>query len=107
MRHANNGIRQTAPTIRTVTTKAARLTGRALVARRLRLWSKDPYCASCGRLVDYPTGFELDHVLPLHLGGLDQDNNCQILCVYTDPDGSKAGCHAEKTAAEMKALGRL
>jgi 5-methylcytosine-specific restriction endonuclease McrA len=107
MRRASNGIRSPAPTIRTATTKAARVTGRALVARRLRLWSKDPHCASCGRLVDYPHGFELDHILPLHLGGTDHDSNCQILCVYTDDLGRKAGCHADKTAAEAKAVGTL
>ena len=107
MRRATNGLRSPAPTIRTATTKSARVTGRALVARRLRLWSNDPHCASCGLLVDYPHGFEIDHILPLHLGGTDYDSNCQILCVYTDDTGRKAGCHADKTAAEATAVGKL
>lgn len=77
-----------------------RMTGRKLQDRRLRLWSKDPRCAHCGRLTDYPSGFELDHRISLFQGGEDTDENCQVLCVWYQPDGSKQGCHAAKTAAE-------
>jgi hypothetical protein len=78
-----------------------RITGRTLQNRRLRLWSRDPHCAHCGRLVDYPHGFELDHKVPLHQGGPDTDDNCQVLCVYMTTDMSKAGCHVEKTKDDV------
>lgn len=81
------------------TTTERRMTGRRLQARRLRIWSQDPTCADCGRLTHYPAGFELDHKVPLHQGGQDTDDNCQILCVHIE-DGVDAGCHAKKTARE-------
>jgi 5-methylcytosine-specific restriction protein A len=77
-----------------------RMAGRKLQTRRLKLWTKSPYCAGCGRLTDYPWGFELDHIDRLDQGGADTEANCQILCVHVDDQGSKAGCHAEKTKAE-------
>jgi 5-methylcytosine-specific restriction endonuclease McrA len=72
-----------------------RMAGRALQARRLRLWSACPYCVSCGKLTEFPQGFELDHKVPLHQGGPDTDGNCQILCAGLD------GCHAAKTSDDM------
>lgn len=73
--------------------------GRGLQERRRRLWLANPYCAECGRLVllTYPhhNGFEVDHIIPVSLGGADTDDNCQILC---SGDG---GCHARKTAKDM------
>lgn len=74
-----------------------RMTGRKLQGRRIRLWSANPRCAGCGRLTLFPHGFEVDHVVALEEGGQDVDGNCQILCVYPDELGRKAGCHAEKT----------
>lgn len=85
-----------------MTTREARTTGRALQSRRLRIWSKDPHCAACGRLTAYPQGFELDHKVPLFLGGEDTDANSQVLCVDYDRFGQKVGCHAEKTAEERE-----
>lgn len=77
-----------------------RITGYTNQLRRFRIWRRDPHCQMCGRLVDYPTGFELDHKVPLFQGGPDTDENCQVLCVWWDTDGKKRGCHAIKTAAE-------
>lgn len=77
-----------------------RMTGRRLQARRLRLWSRDPHCASCGRVTQFPDGFELDHKVPLFLGGQDADENCQIMCIWYDEAGNKRGCHVEKSNEE-------
>lgn len=75
--------------------KAPRLAGRALQARRLRVWTRDPNCAMCGRLTDYPSGFELDHKTPLSKGGQDVEDNCQVLCKGAE------GCHQRKTAEDL------
>ncbi len=88
----------------TANTAERRMTGSRLQARRYRLWLADPHCAMCGRLVDFPGGFELDHRVALDHGGADTDDNCQVLCVRFDiEDGRpvKAGCHAEKTRVDM------
>jgi 5-methylcytosine-specific restriction endonuclease McrA len=76
------------------TTQAIRMTGGKLQKRRLLLWSRSPCCAACGRLTDYPHGFEIDHIVPLHQGGRDDESNLQVLC--SGPDG----CHAAKTKRE-------
>lgn len=73
-----------------------RITGWKLQARRKRLWTANPCCAMCGRLTEYPHGFELDHRVALCNGGEDTDDNCQILCCGED------GCHRKKTRDDMK-----
>lgn len=98
-------LRSTLPTVPSrlpvaPTPSASRMRGRALQARRWRIWLRNPHCAMCGRLTGYPGGFELDHRVPLHAGGPDTDENCQVLCVYFDEAGQKAGCHARKTLAD-------
>jgi 5-methylcytosine-specific restriction protein A len=82
--------------VATLTTASYRMTGRALQARRLRIWVKSPYCAACGRLVAMHE-FELDHTVALTNGGADTDANCQVLC--NAPDG---GCHRAKTARDLR-----
>jgi len=72
-----------------------RIRGRALQARRLRVWADDPTCNRCGRITKYPDGFELDHVIPLCKKGDDTDDNCQVLCTGVN------GCHARKTAEDI------
>lgn len=67
-----------------------RTRGRALQALRLRTWSADPYCKMCGKLTEYPGGFELDHVVPLFKGG--DDTTVQILC---------PPCHGKKTEKDL------
>ena len=42
-----------------------------------------------------PAGYEVDHILPLHLNGSDDSLNLQALC---------NDCHAEKSL--MEAIGR-
>jgi hypothetical protein len=89
---------------RTPKSAERRITGRALQARRLRMWSHCPLCAACGRLTDIDPRatwrFELDHIVRLADDGEDTDANCQLLCVSRDEAGVKVGCHAEKTARE-------
>lgn len=80
-----------------------RITGRRLQARRLAVWRQDPTCAACGRVVNFPEGFELDHKVPLFMGGEDIEANCQVLCVnfeLIEGQRIKKGCHASKTNAE-------
>lgn len=86
------------PTVRVVAER--RITGRRLQSRRLEMWLTNPHCAECGRWVLFPQGFELDHKVPLGLGGEDIEANCQILCVDS-PDGSVIGCHRRKTEADL------
>lgn len=80
-----------------------RITGRRLQARRLAVWRQDPTCAACGRVVNFPDGFELDHKVPLFMGGEDVEANCQVLCVrfeMIEGQRIKKGCHASKTSTE-------
>ena len=70
--------------------------GHALQKLRLRKWTENPYCAICGKLTQYPGGFELDHIVALANGGADTAENCQILCCGVD------GCHNIKTARDLR-----
>ena len=76
-----------------------RMAGRPLQQRRWKKWNQNPCCAVCGRLTDWPYGFELDHITRLDKGGPDTEQNTQVLCVYYSIDGRKQGCHAGKTAS--------
>ena len=73
-----------------------RITGRRLQARRLRIWARNPHCATCGELTDLAQGtarpFELDHIVALVNGGQDTEDNLQVLCVE---------CHEGKTRRDM------
>ena len=78
-----------------------RIRGRKLQAARLRIWSNNPHCARCGKLVAFPGGFELDHITALHKdGSTNDDDNMQVLCIEVK-DGVKVGCHIDKTAEDM------
>ena len=74
--------------------------GHALQKRRLRKWTENPHCAICGKLTQYPGGFELDHIVPLFKGGQDVESNTQILCSWIDENGERQGCHVEKSNEE-------
>lgn len=83
-----------------------RVSGGANQSRRWRLWKKDPHCVDCGRLCDHPSGYELDHEIPLEQGGTEHESNLKIRCVWWDVDGTKRGCHEAKTQRERKEVGR-
>ena len=87
-----------------LTTATNRMTGRRLQKRRLDMWQANPTCTKCGRVVDHPRGYELDHLVPLWQGGEDVEGNCQILCIWYDDKGDKQGCHIDKTAVEAKSF---
>ena len=71
----------------TVATK--RITGRRCQQSRQEIAERDGYrCRMCGRLT---TRYEIDHVVPLHLGGRDDNDNKQLLCVP---------CHEIKSKGE-------
>lgn len=50
-------------------------------------------CSACAMVL--PAAFQVDHTVPLHLGGEDTTENCTAMC---------ANCHAAKT--QMEAIGR-
>ena len=77
-----------------------RVRGRRLQATRLRIWTKDPHCAICRKLVEFPKGFELDHKTSIRRGGSNDDENMQVLCIELTSDGVKTGCHIDKTAKD-------
>lgn len=83
--------------LKTATVAARRKTGRALQSDRMRLWlERGQCCESCGRFVEHPGGYQLDHIVPLALGGSDDDRNKQLLCWWLE-DGVAMGCHVDKT----------
>lgn len=106
-------LRTLKPTVRTLasthrvaqTPSEQRMAGSGNQRQRWKMWQANPYCARCGRLMDWPYGCEKDHVVRLDRGGPDTLDNMQLLCVWWDTDGSKRGCHADKTAEELS--GRL
>ena len=71
-----------------------RLYGRAAVDRRERWFARFPLCVQCqagGITLPVPMATQLDHIIPLELGGPDDETNLQGLC---------DAHHAIKTRAE-------
>lgn len=69
----------------------SRKRGRAGQEQRRRRLSQHPLCAECLKLGRVTPTDEIDHIVPLAMGGTDTDDNVQGLC---------AQHHAEKTALE-------
>lgn len=68
-----------------------RITGHALQRIRERILLRDEYtCRVCGRV---SRDLEVDHKVPLHLGGAESDSNRWALC---------ATCHQAKSDREEK-----
>ena len=71
-----------------------RIRGRALGRIRDRVLLRDCYtCRVCGRV---STALEVDHIVPLYLGGAESDENRQSLCPR---------CHDKKTEREEEDRG--
>ena len=71
-----------------------RIRGYELQKIRNRILLRDEYtCRRCGRV---SVDLEIDHIVPLHLGGAETDENRQSLCPV---------CHAEKNAEEAEGRG--
>lgn len=69
------------------------LTGSARAKARRAIWAEQQgKCAMCGALGN-PAVQELDHIVPIHLGGGDERSNLQMLC--------RAPCHRDKTNREQ------
>ena len=67
-----------------------RITGRTLQKIRERVGDRDGYrCRACGRVAPH---YEVDHIVPLHLGGAESDENRQLLC---------RACHSLKSKKEQ------
>lgn len=72
-----------------------RITGNALYALMKRFERENPrLCAECARQGTVGYGDELDHIIPLHLGGSNAPYNLQWLC---------HSHHLEKSKAETEA----
>ncbi len=67
--------------------------------RRLHLFLKaQGHCQACGWRLSPGTRWEVDHIIPVALGGSDHGDNLQVLC---------AACHGSKTAtADAPALSK-
>ena len=67
--------------------------------QRLHLFlTAQGHCQACGWRLSPGTRWEVDHIIPLALGGSDQPDNLQVLC---------AACHGSKTAtADAPALSK-
>ena len=51
----------------------------------------NPLCVECAKRGIVKAATEVDHIIPLHKGGTDDDDNLQGLC---------AECHADKTSRD-------
>lgn len=65
------------------------------LGRRGRIIARQGHvCARCG---DKVSVFEIDHVLPIELGGAEDDDNLQALC---------GRCHRAKTGADIQRIAK-
>ncbi len=70
-----------------------RTRGRTLARLRHRTFTRDcGLCVPCSQAGRTTPATELDHVVPLHKGGTDADDNLQAICTE---------CHRKKTALEQ------
>lgn len=70
----------------------SRIRGRKLQKRNRRFLSQHPLCAECQKAERVRAAQEVDHVVPLFKGGMDEWENLQGLCI---------DCHKAKTEKDM------
>lgn len=73
--------------------EVVRLSGRRLQARNERILAANPLCVCCQAKGRVRAAVEIDHRIPLHLGGQDTEDNLQALCKE---------CHDQKSAQEAR-----
>jgi 5-methylcytosine-specific restriction protein A len=71
-----------------------RIRGRRLQEIRQAHLRMNPLCVLCADKGVHRAAMEVDHILPLHRGGTDTEDNRQGLC----PE-----CHRDKSSAEARA----
>lgn len=69
-----------------------KFTGRALQQLRESWFRHHPLCVQCAKDGRLAAARQLDHVIPLHLGGIDDVQNIQGLC---------KPCHDAKSQREL------
>ncbi len=69
-----------------------RIRGRKLQRIRKLHLMEHPLCRSCDEQGRVRAATQVDHIVPLYLGGLEEDGNRQSLC---------DDCHADKTRQDM------
>jgi 5-methylcytosine-specific restriction protein A len=74
-----------------------RLRGRAGQRERARILAEEPTCRRCDEVDIVTPSEEVDHIVPLSLGGTEARANKQALC---------KPCHKAKTAIEAAAARR-
>lgn len=79
--------------IKAITAETQRVTGRKLQVANARILARDPLCVKCLEQCRVSASVEVDHIVPLHLGGSDDDSNKQGLCIP---------CHQAKSADEAR-----
>jgi len=79
------------PTIRQTAAQAKRLTGRPWRRLRDEVLRDAPLCVECDRIGRVELAVEVDHRIPLALGGSNDRTNLQPLC---------RACHTAKTACD-------
>lgn len=92
-------IKTLSPRIKTLDTRTAksvpstqRIRGSGLQIIRKRIMARDEYlCQACLIEGRYTAGTEVDHKVPLHLGGAESDSNRWLLC---------GTCHDAKSEVE-------
>ena len=73
--------------------KAKRARGRAGAEQRQRRLAAEPNCRDCAELGFERPAQEIDHIIPLGMGGSDTDDNVRSLC---------RSCHASRSWAAKR-----